>query len=163
MSDSVSSQLFDISNWPNNPGWWTAIVLFLIMAGLQALAMLLPQIIAKRKQKNVVKTQKNPSMKSQSDKMKWFTIIMLVMIIFMGFSLASGMVIYWIAGSIWTIAQTLIIELINYLKHKNKNKPKINKPKSYTADGNIIVDAEVIPEHIAAPTGKKKYKDKGNS
>lgn len=163
LSDSVSSQLFNITNWPNNPGWWTAIVLFLIMAGLQALAMLLPQIIAKRKQKQVAKTQKNPSAKSQSDKMKWFTIIMLVMIIFMGFSLASGMVIYWIAGSIWTIGQTLIIELINYLKKKNKNKPKINKTRLQTADGNTIVDAEVIPEHIAAPTGKKKYKDKGNS
>ena len=165
LSDSVQSQLFNLTNWPNQGGWWTALVLFLVMAGLQALAMLLPQIIQKRKQKAIAKTTKNPNMKKQGDKMKWFTIIMLVMIIFMGFSLASGMVIYWIAGSVWTIGQTMIIELITYLKKKNKNKkPRGPRGKNVqTADSNIIVDAEVIPEHIAAPTGKKKYKDKGNS
>lgn len=165
LSDSVQSQLFNLTNWPNQGGWWTALILFLVMAGLQALAMLLPQIIQKRKQKAIAKTTKNPNMKKQGDKMKWFTIIMLVMIIFMGFSLASGMVIYWIAGSVWTIGQTMIIELITYLKKKNKNKkPRGPRGKNVqTADSNIIVDAEVIPEHIAAPTGKKKYKDKGNS
>ena len=85
---------------------------------------------------------------------------MCVMIIFMGFSLASGMVIYWIAGSIWSIAQTLIIELISYLKNNKKNKPKKpSKNRAVTQDG-VVVDAEVTPVYMQAPTGKKKYKDK---
>ena len=55
LSESVSSVFFDFANWPNNPGWWTAIVVFLIMAVLQILAMILPQTISKRKQKQVAK------------------------------------------------------------------------------------------------------------
>ena len=89
--------------------------------------------------------------------MKWFTIIMLVFIIFMGFSMASGMVIYWIAGSIWSVAQTLILELIKYLKNKSKNKPR--KPVHQTSN-NVVIDAEVIPKQFVAPTGKKKFKDR---
>lgn len=159
LSESVSSMLFNINGWPNNPGWWTALVLFLIMAALQVVSMLLPQYINKRKQKSIAKTKVNNAANKQNNMMKWFTIIMMVMIIFMGFSLASGMVIYWIAGSIWTIAQTLIIELVHYLKKKNKNKPR--KPKAMS-NGNTVVDAEVIPEQFAAPTGKKKYKKGSN-
>lgn len=159
LSESVSSVFFNFASWPNNPGWWTAIVVFVIMAVLQVFAMLLPQIITKRKQKAAVaRTGKNPAAQKQGNKMKWFTIIMSVMIIFMGFSLASGMVIYWIAGSIWSIAQTLIIELITYLKKKNKNKPK--KPSRPTTPDGVVVDAEVIPTYMQAPTGKKKFKDK---
>lgn len=159
LSESVSSIFFNFASWPNNPGWWTAVVVFVIMAVLQVFAMLLPQIITKRKQKAAVaRTGKNPAAQKQGNKMKWFTIIMSVMIIFMGFSLASGMVIYWIAGSIWSIAQTLIIELITYLKKKNKNKPK--KPSRPITPEGVVVDAEVVPTHMQAPTGKKKYKNK---
>ena len=160
LSESVSSVFFNFSAWPNNPGWWTGVIVFLIMAVLQVFAMLLPQIITKRKQKAAVaRTGKNPAAQKQGNKMKWFTIIMSVMIIFMGFSLASGMVIYWIAGSIWSIAQTLIIELIQHLKKKNKNKPSKPARKAATPEGNIV-DAEVLPSHLQAPTGKKKFKNK---
>jgi YidC/Oxa1 family membrane protein insertase len=160
LSESVSSIFFDFSNWPNNPGWWTAVVIFFIMAVLQVVAMLLPQIISKKKQAKIAKLGKNPAAKKQGNKMKMFTIIMCVMIIFMGFSLASGMVIYWIAGSIWSIAQTLIIELISYLKNNKKNKPKKpSKNRAVTQDG-VVVDAEVTPAYMQAPTRKKKYKDK---
>ena len=160
LSESVSSVFFDFANWPNNPGWWTAIVVFLIMAVLQILAMILPQTISKRKQKQVAKLGKNPAAKKQGNKMKWFTIIMCGMIIFMGFSLASGMVVYWIAGSIWSIAQTLIIEWISYIKKNNKNKPKKPAKKQFATQEGLVVDAEVTPTHMQAPTGKKKYKDK---
>lgn len=160
LSESVSSVFFDFTNWPNNPGWWTAVVVFLFMAALQIVAMLLPQIISKKKQQKVAKLGKNPAAKKQGNKMKWFTIIMCAMIIFMGFSLASGMVIYWIAGSIWSIAQTLIIELISYIKKNNKNKPKKPTKKHFTTQDGLIVDAEVTPTYMQAPTGKKKFKDK---
>jgi len=152
LSDSVSTVIFSGAN-----GWITAVVMFAIMALLQVISMLLPQWINKHKAKGIAKTGKNPNVKSQNDKMKWFTLIMLVFVIFMGFSLASGMVIYWIAGSIWAIAQTLIIELITLLR-KNHKKNK-GKKVPVTVDGKTI-EAEIIPEHIAAPTGKKKFKDK---
>ena len=43
---------------------------------------------------------------------------MLAMIIFMGFSLASGMGIYWLFGALFSIAQTLIMQVINDKKAK---------------------------------------------
>lgn len=156
-SQSVQEALFNIDNWPNNPGWWTALVLFIIMALLQVFSMLLPQFIQKRRQKKIPKTLINNNMNKQNKMMKWFTIIMVVIIIIMGFSLASGMVVYWIAGSIWAIAQTLILELIRYLRDNKKHRP--SKPLK-KATNNIVVDAEVIPQQFVAPTGKKKYKDK---
>lgn len=156
LSLSVQDVLFNIENWPNNPGWWTALVVFIIMALLQTFAMLLPQFIQKHRQKKIPKTLVNNNLNKQNKMMKWFTIIMLVFIIFMGFSMASGMVIYWIAGSIWSVAQTLILELIKYLKNKSKNKPR--KPVHQTSN-NVVIDAEVIPQQFVAPTGKKKFKD----
>lgn len=157
LSDSVSSVVTPIFGGNIVDGLATAIILFVLMAGLQTVSMLLPQWINKRKAKAVAKTGANPNVKSQDKKMKWFTIIMLVFIIFMGFTLASGMVIYWIAGSIWAIAQALIIELINHIR-KNRNKKPGKKVKASV--GGKIIDAEVVPEHMAAPTGKKKYKDR---
>lgn len=162
LSDSVSSVLTPIitsgfSTWPS--GWITAIVLFLVMAALQIVSMLLPQWITKRKAKAIAKTGKNPNVKSQDNKMKWFTIIMMVFIIFMGFTLASGMVIYWIAGSIWAIAQALIIEWINHVR-KNRNRNKKSGKKVKASAGGKEVDAEVVPEHMVASTGKRKFKDR---
>ncbi len=157
-SVSIQETLFDTTNWPNSAGWWTALVVFILMAILQIFAMLLPQILQKRRLKKIPKTVVNNNLNKQNKMMKWFTIIMVVIIIIMGFSLASGMVIYWIAGSIWNICQTLILELIRYYKAKKKNKPHKTTPKPVV--NNTVVDAEVIPEQFIAPTGKKKYKDK---
>ncbi len=158
LNTSVSSVVTQWSNWSTGAnGLVTAIILYVVMAALQVVSMLLPQIINKKKQASVAKTAVNNNAKKQNNTMKWFTIIMVIMIVFMGFTLASGMVIYWIAGSIWAIAQTLIIELINKQKNnKNKNKNKGVKTK-VTAQGEDV-DAEVIPDYMAAPTGKKKYK-----
>ena len=97
----------------------TALFLFLLMAGAQTVSMLLPQWIQKKKAKQVASLGKNPAQKSQSNKMKWFTYIMLALIIFMGFSLVSAMGIYWFIGAIFSIIQTLIMEVIsNHKKHK---------------------------------------------
>ena len=98
----------------------TALFLFLLMAGAQTVSMLLPQWIQKKKQKEVASLGKNPAQKSQNNKMKWFTYIMLALIIFMGFSLVSAMGIYWFIGAIFSIIQTLIMELVS--KHKKHKK-----------------------------------------
>jgi len=161
LSESVSSVLFNVNGWPNIPGWWTALVMFLIMAALQVFSMLLPQIIQKKKAKKAVAaTGKNANVAKQNSTMKWFTIIMMVMVIIMGFSLASGMVVYWIAGSLFSIAQTLLTEYIN--NHKNTKKKEKKKVVKATSDG-AVVDAEVTDApSVYVPTGKKKYKDRGN-
>ena len=86
------------------------------MSGAQAVAMLLPQWIQKKKAKDAVKLGKNPAAQQNANKMKWFTYIMLAMIIFMGFSLASGMGVYWLFGAIFSIGQTLIMQSITAKK-----------------------------------------------
>jgi YidC/Oxa1 family membrane protein insertase len=81
--------------------------------------MLLPQWIQKSKQKKVTRLGRNPAQKSQGNKMKMFTYVMMGMIIFMGFSLASGMGLYWFIGAVYSIVQTLITQK---LTKKTKKK-----------------------------------------
>ena len=99
----------------------TALFLFLLMAGAQTISMLLPQWIQKRNAKKVAKLGKNPAQQSQNNKMKWFTYIMLALIIFMGFSLVSAMGIYWFIGAIFSIIQTVIMQVIADRKKAKKN------------------------------------------
>lgn len=121
LSDSISSALFNGSNWVGpNPSAWTALVLFILMTAAQVTATLLPQWLQKKKQKKVAKLSKNLTQKSQSNKMKWFTYIMLGSIVFMGFFLASGMGVYWFVGAIMSIAQTLIMQAIT--SHRTKKR-----------------------------------------
>ena len=117
LSDSISSVLFNAANWGNGSAV-TALILFLLMSAAQVVAMLLPQWIQKARAKQVAKLGKNPAQASQNSKMKWFTYIMMIMIIFMGFSLASGMGIYWLFGALFSIAQTLIMQAVNDRKSR---------------------------------------------
>ena len=122
LSYTIKDVLFTASAWTEAGGYAavTALMLFLLMALAQTLSMLLPQWIQKRKAKDVAKLGKNPAQKSQANKMKWFTYIMLALIIFMGFSLVSAMGIYWFVGALFSIAQTLIIEFISKRKKAKK-------------------------------------------
>lgn len=122
LSDSISAVLFNGANWTaaGNYSAVTALILFILMAGAQVVSMLLPQWIQKAKQKKIAKLGRNPAKKSQDNKMKWFTYIMMVMIIFMGFSLASGMGVYWFIGALISVAQTLITQKITSSKKKGK-------------------------------------------
>ena len=119
---ATNAVLFDAAQWniAGGGGALTALILFLLMAAAQIVSMRLPQWIQKSKAKNVAKLGNNPAKKSQDNKMKWFTYIMCAMIIFMGFSLASGMVIYWFVGALFSIAQTLIMNYANSKKSKKK-------------------------------------------
>ena len=124
LSDSINNVLFNGSNWTAAGGFsaFTALVLFLLMAAAQVVAMLLPQFIQKKKRKQVASLGKNPSQNDQQSKMKMFTYIMMAMIIFMGFTLPSAMGVYWFVGALFSVAQTLIIEAINNRKSKKKGK-----------------------------------------
>ena len=122
LSQSIKDILFTGFYWgpAGNYAAVTALFLFLFMSLAQAVSMLLPQWIQKAKAKKVAKLGKNPAQKSQGNKMKWFTYIMLAMIIFMGFTIVSAMGIYWFIGAIISVAQTLITQAIVSKKAKAK-------------------------------------------
>ncbi len=97
-------------------GWWTAVVLFILMGASQFVAMKLPTWLQKRDVKNVGRTMKNPAADSQQKQMQLVSNVMLVMIIVMGFSLPSAMGVYWFIGALISVAQTLITRKV--MAHK---------------------------------------------
>ena len=119
LSDAINNVLFNGANWSNGSAE-TALVLFLLMAAAQVVAMLLPQWLQKAKRKNVASLGKNPAQNEQQNRMKMFTYIMMAMIIFMGFTLPSAMGVYWFVGALFSVAQTLIMDAINNRKNKKK-------------------------------------------
>ena len=92
------------------------------MAGAQVVAMLLPQWMQKAERKKIAKLGRNPAQKESDNKTKWFTYIMLGMIIIMGFSLVSALGVYWLVGALFSVAQTLIMHAV--MKHKKQKKNK---------------------------------------
>ena len=123
LSVTIRDALFNAANWGPAGGYCavTALFLFLLMAGAQTVSMLLPQWYQKKKQKEVAKLGKNPAQKSQNNQMKIFTYVMLAMIIFMGFSLASAMGVYWFIGAVISVIQTVITQAVMARKAKKKN------------------------------------------
>lgn len=118
LSASISSVLFNGDSWKNGSAF-TALVLFILMAGSQIMSMLLPRILQKKKMKNIAKLGKNPAQSEQDKKTRTFMIVMLCMTIFMGFTLVSAMGVYWLVGALFSIAQTLITNAIHERKKKN--------------------------------------------
>ena len=112
LSDTIWNVLSNINGWPNNPGRWTALVLILVMSGSQIISMLLPNWLNKSRMKKISKTGVNPAQTSQQKQMKWVQWIMTAFIVVMGFTLPSAMGVYWFAGAIFAIIQTLIMHLI---------------------------------------------------
>ena len=119
LSDNINTVLFNGANWGNGSAV-TALILFLLMAAAQVVAMLLPQWLQKAKRKKIASLGKNPAQNEQQNRMKMFTYIMMAMIIFMGFMLPAAMGVYWFVGAIFSVCQTLIIEAINNSKAKKK-------------------------------------------
>ena len=121
LSDAINTVLFNGANWGNGSAI-AALILFLLMAAAQVVSMLLPQWLQKKKRQNVAKLGKNPAQNQQQSNMKMFTYIMMAMIIFMGFTLPSAMGVYWFVGALFSIVQTLVIELITQTRAKKKGK-----------------------------------------
>lgn len=120
LSTSIWNCLTSTSALPSNDtGWWTALVLIILMSVSQFLSMKLPQWISKAKSKKVAKLGKNPAQKSQNRTMNIVSYVMLIMIIIMGFTLPAAMGVYWLVGAIFSLAQTLVTQvLIKDRKHK---------------------------------------------
>jgi YidC/Oxa1 family membrane protein insertase len=112
LSAGLGTAILDIAGWPNVAGWWTAVGLFVIMGLAQFVSMKLPQWMQKARTKNVKRLTKNPAVDKQSKQMKWFSNIMLIMIVVMGFSLPAAMGVYWFIGAIISVIQTLIMQTI---------------------------------------------------
>ena len=123
LSDTIQSILFNVSGtwYLNTSGWWTALVLFLLMSGVQIMAMLTPRIIQKIQTRNLPKMSVNNAANKQNKTMKWVTIIMTVFTIFMGFMLPSAMGVYWLIGGVIQILQTVITQIV-MAQSKKKRK-----------------------------------------
>jgi len=99
-------------------GWWIALILFLLMAVSQFLAMKVPQWIQKKKNKKIARLGKNPAQTQQNKTMNIVSWVMLIMIIFMGFTLPAAMGFYWFVGALVSLAQSMITNAIaNRKKH----------------------------------------------
>ena len=112
LSAGLGTAILDIAGWPNAAGWWTAVGLFVLMGISQFISMKLPQWMQKARSKNIKRLSKNPAEDKQAKQMKWFSNIMLIMIIVMGFSLPAAMGVYWFIGAIISVVQTLIMQTI---------------------------------------------------
>ena len=113
LSESIWNTLTNTAGLPTNVnGWWTAFGLFILMAVSQFVSMKLPQWIQKHREKKIPKLSANPAQSKSQKQMKWFGYIMLVFIIIMGFTLPAGMGVYWLAGALFSIFQTVITQLI---------------------------------------------------
>lgn len=121
LSISIKDALMNVSTLPGNGGgWWTALVLFILMAAGQFLAMKLPQWISKARTKKVARLTANPAQTQQNKTMNIVSYGMLILIIFMGFSLPAAMGVYWLIGALFSLVQSLITQLI--ISHKKKSK-----------------------------------------
>ena len=124
LSDTIQSILFNVQadGWvANATGWWTALILFLLMAATQIFSMVLPRIFQKAAAKKVEKLGKNPAQDSTNKTMKYMSIAMIGFTIVMGFMLPSAMGIYWLITGIISMAQTLITQLV-LMKSRKKVK-----------------------------------------
>lgn len=118
LSDTIWNALTQVNGWPALPGWWTALVLIILMSAAQIFAMLVPQWLTKARTKNVSKTAKNPTLDQQNKTMKITQWIMTIMVIFMGFSLPSALGVYWLAGALFSILQSVVMHFVFMRKSK---------------------------------------------
>lgn len=121
LSSTVWEVLSNTSGLPSNiNGWWTAFGLIIIMTVLQIAATVIPMIIQRVQRKKVQKLGKNNAVSQQNKTMKIVQYFMVALIIVMGFTLPSAMGVYWIAGAIFNICQTLLTYFINSKRQNTK-------------------------------------------
>jgi len=112
LSDTIWSVLSNFAGWPGNGGWWTALVLILLMSGGQICAMFVPQWLNKKRNKSIQKLGKSNTQQDQNKTMKMTQWIMTIFIIIMGFNLPSAMGVYWFAGALFNIIQSVIMHFV---------------------------------------------------
>ena len=120
LATPISAALMNFTNWPANGGWWTALVLFVLMGVAQFLSMKLPQWVQNAKnKKRGGKLGKNPAQDQQGRTMKTVSYVMLAVIIFMGFTLPAAMGVYWFISALVSIGQSFLTQaIVNRKKRK---------------------------------------------
>jgi len=99
----------------------SAIILFVLMIGGQILTMKMPNIIKWFKEKkNPTPKYKKREKDATQKQMNTMMIMMIVMIMLSAFVLPAALVIYWVAGSIFSIIQTTIFSM-DVVKSKLKS------------------------------------------
>ncbi len=121
LSTSIWNALTNTNGLPSNVnGWWTALVLIILMSVSQFLAMKIPQWIQKVRTKKVARLGKNPAQTQQNRTANIISYAMIIMIIVMGFTLPAAMGVYWFVGALISLAQSLIIQFI-FSRKSRKN------------------------------------------
>ena len=106
----------------------SAIILFVVMSAVQILSAKLPMWLQKKEQNKGPKMGKNPAMEQSQKQMNTMSNVMMIMIIFMGFTLPVGMAFYWVISAVISLAQSFIVRAITkskkekagYAKYKTK-------------------------------------------
>ena len=122
LSDTIWNVLSNFTNWPNNPGWWTALVLIILMSAAQIVSMLLPQWLNKKRMKNVTKLGNSSALNQQNRTLKITQWVMTIFIVIMGFTLPSAMGVYWFAGAIISIIQSVLLHFIFVARQNKRDK-----------------------------------------
>lgn len=86
---------------------------------------------------------------------KMMTIIMMIFVVIMGWSLPAGMGIYWLFGSLIAILQTLLMQAM-----QTKSAHKI---AAATGDGSDLAAIRRSKHHVGTASDKKNKKDKSDS
>ena len=122
LSDTIRNVLSNFTNWPSNPGWWTALVLIILMSAAQIVSMLLPQWLNKKRMKNVTKLGNSSALNQQNRTLKITQWVMTIFIVIMGFTLPSAMGVYWFAGAIISIIQSVLLHFIFVARQNKRDK-----------------------------------------
>ncbi len=125
LSDTIWSVLSNFTEgwYLNSSGWWTALVLYILMAAAQICSMLVPQILQKRRMKKVARLTRNPAQDKNMKTMKWVSWGMMIFTCLIGLFLPSAMAVYWFIGAIISLTQNLITQLL-VAKQLTKKKKK---------------------------------------
>ena len=104
----------------NHPGWWTALIILILMSVSQFFSMKVPQWIQKAKTKKVARLGRNPAQNQQNRTANIISYVMLAVIIIMGFTLPSAMGVYWFVGAIVSIVQTVLTQVVFTSKNSRR-------------------------------------------
>ena len=172
LSNTIWNSLTNFTNWPAWGGWWTALVLILLMSAGQIVSMQVPRWLQKKQMKEISRTHKNPAESSQQKQMKWVSWFMTAFIIIMGFTLPAAMGVYWFAGALFSMIQTTIMHYMSISKgHKKEKKvafagAKTKKtvepePTTESSEGEVIdFTTKENKENQNKKPHNKKYKAK---
>ena len=137
------------------PGALTGIFIFIVMTITNILGSATSLFFSTWRSKNfgsTVQTGPDGNPIDPNKTMKIMTIVMSVFIVFMGWSLPAGMGIYWLFGSLISIIQTLIMEMV-----QTRQRHKFN---NNTGDGSTLAAIRRSKHHseTKAESDKKAAK-----